>query len=835
MVKFLILNFEGLDEAVVWDEEAQGLSLAFNTGCELDTAQYFSGVSSLLFPTGEVEVGYNLPHSVGNYTLGAELAPAIIEGNWSIGIGTGWVHPVVGGILDKGSEGVDSSAQQMVSNIENGAIYEVSVTVVNSPTTGTFVDGLQIMYLGTSANQIRLDEVGTFTATIVSEGTDGITFSTTAAGRFGISAISVKKVTVLSSDMTYTERFRFTGTPEWMYPLWIGVPGTPYNPEIYVFYEIEIGVWTIEVKDREGNYLVDEELTEPPVEDTWVTWKIEVHGRDVSFYIDNALYGTWTATIDNPMFGMSSWWTGNYTDVESSEFWLDQVEWTTPLSLITDLTFTGADHSQTITDESGRVWTVPGDAEIIGNRLSLNGTEYIQTAGSVTDSPVSDDFEISFDTELNADLPDVTAFQVIYQLTDVTITGWVLIFYRYDAVYGGTVAGLAELSSGAPTANVFMVSIDPILEGVEDSWRISRVGDDFKLFRNDIQQGATQTLAITFTSSTEDVKVGWGINGYLDNLRYLKGPYEIELNSTLEGISSDIRLKTDTAFNRIPVTFELVANAFDDIPVVCEWNKARWEQIPITFELYAPNYYNYENISAIFHVVVGTVFEDIPFIFSIARAAQDYASYIMQKTYSVTIELDDRTDLELSDWNVSPNKIWYVSVDGLEVTLYDTEADMLASENPVAYGEADPITYEVVLSYIDEYDGTTMEFYYQDFSYHLVLSDELASVHQFRVRPFTDLEELRHPIYNNSNIVLSRGEAELNLHTFTVLGRELVLGEHIPEMEPGEVVDLTSTRRNVAQKSQILSQTIEGSVGDDGTASLTNTIRIANYTELYRR
>lgn len=48
MANLLILNFEGVDEATTWTEEAQSLSVVSSTDCQIDTAQYFSGSSSLL-------------------------------------------------------------------------------------------------------------------------------------------------------------------------------------------------------------------------------------------------------------------------------------------------------------------------------------------------------------------------------------------------------------------------------------------------------------------------------------------------------------------------------------------------------------------------------------------------------------------------------------------------------------------------------------------------------------------------------------------------------------------------------------------------------------------
>ena len=302
------------------------------------------------------------------------------------------------------------------------------------------------------------------------------------------------------------------------------------------------------------------------------------------------------------------------------------------------------------------------------------------------------------------------------------------------------------------------------------------------------------------------------------------------------------------AFENVSITFEIQADSLrsylwddeydeyggipgEDIPVVCEWNKGRWEQIPLLFELLGTGVYNFNNITVLFHVTSGSSFSDVSVVFSIVRKAQAFASYIMQKPYLVISEINGLSNLEITDWNVSPNKKWFLFVNGLSVTLYNTQVDMLTEINPIATGNADPDTLEVVLTY--ESSGI-MPFYYQDVSIHLVLSAEIAVDHLFCIKPFTDLTEIRHPIYNNSNIVLSRGESELNVHTHTVMGRELVLGVHVPEMEVGEIVDFTSVRRQVIEKSQILSQTIGGEMSDDGIASLINTIKVANYVELFR-
>ncbi|MFA5394412.1 MAG: hypothetical protein WC346_00150 [Methanogenium sp.] len=315
---------------------------------------------------------------------------------------------------------------------------------------------------------------------------------------------------------------------------------------------------------------------------------------------------------------------------------------------------------------------------------------------------------------------------------------------------------------------------------------------------------------------------------------------DLELNGTLSGISGNFIIEETEILSNVSVLLQMTGPAFEDIPVECAWCKDVFGYFPIEFSLLRPNYYNFEDIGAVFEVVSGESLDtEMPIMFSLVRSSVDYVSYILQKTYSVMTELNGKTDLVLADWNVYPNQLWYILVNGLEVTLYETENDVLNETNPIATGTADALSFETILYYLDEedeYADTEMEHYYEDLDFHLVLSANITSGKRyFCMKPFSDIEEIQHQIYNNSNITLSRGEAELNLHTYTVLPRELELGVHIPEMDIGDVVDFTSTRRNVSQKSQILSQTISGEMNDNGEASLINTITVANYMELFRR
>lgn len=286
----------------------------------------------------------------------------------------------------------------------------------------------------------------------------------------------------------------------------------------------------------------------------------------------------------------------------------------------------------------------------------------------------------------------------------------------------------------------------------------------------------------------------------------------------------------------ISVTFALCRSVFEDISVVFDLCREFNSDISVTFQVNQAGSYNFQSIPVVFEVSLGVTYENIPIVFSIQRAAQNFASYIMQKLYCTTSEVGtEYNDLELLDWNVKPNQTWFVQVDNTAVTLYESQTDLEAGTNAIAVGIADS-SLNVLLEYVDEYEGD-VEFYYPDVAFHLTLSEipDEYDVRWFKIKPLTDLSEIRDPIYNNSNIAIMRGEAELALHTFAVLGRSILLGTHIPELEVGDVANLTSVRRGVTdEKSQILSQTISGTVSEGGETSLVTSISVANYVELSR-
>lgn len=308
----------------------------------------------------------------------------------------------------------------------------------------------------------------------------------------------------------------------------------------------------------------------------------------------------------------------------------------------------------------------------------------------------------------------------------------------------------------------------------------------------------------------------------------------VKLDADLTGITGSFALDSLEHFDKMEVLFDLKANAFEDIPITLELWREFMYGAHVQFYACKPGTYNYENMACLFQIQSGIQYEDMPAMFSIIKTPQAFEAYVLQKTYNVTTELFIQYgDVEIQDWNVKPNQTWYIMVDGYSVSLYSTLADLQANTNVVATGTADSATLRAVLAYASS--GEELDYYYQDVAYHLTLS-AYSSIgkHYFKLKPMTDLSEIRHPIYNNPSLVEMRGEAELDLHTYAVLKREVTLGVHFPEMEPGEIIYDSSTRRGKSRTAQILSHTINGSIDSDGSAYLVNTVRLANYMELKR-
>lgn len=145
--------------------------------------------------TGDVNIGSaSAGKNLSLYaTLGSELAPALTEGNWTIG--AGWQNPIVGPGLIKNADGTGTQTPSAATTIVVGTTYKVVITL-SALTVGSAsytIGGIT----GTS-----LIAATTYTDYITAKTTGKLIITPTSTSRFTISAISIKALTNATGDLT---------------------------------------------------------------------------------------------------------------------------------------------------------------------------------------------------------------------------------------------------------------------------------------------------------------------------------------------------------------------------------------------------------------------------------------------------------------------------------------------------------------------------------------------------------------------------------------------------------------------------------------------------------
>jgi prepilin-type N-terminal cleavage/methylation domain-containing protein len=134
---------------------------------------------------------YSAPNLSRVAVYGAEMAPALTSGNWTLT--SGWT--IASSQLRKSANGTTTAQPNPALAITAGVTYTVSITVTNL-TAGSFSYTLGGVSGGTiSAN-------GTYTNTITATGTGNLIFTPTPTNsRFRITAVSVKPQTTADSQI----------------------------------------------------------------------------------------------------------------------------------------------------------------------------------------------------------------------------------------------------------------------------------------------------------------------------------------------------------------------------------------------------------------------------------------------------------------------------------------------------------------------------------------------------------------------------------------------------------------------------------------------------------
>ncbi len=189
--------------------------------------------------------------------------------------------------------------------------------------------------------------------------------------------------------------------------------------------------------------------------------------------------------------------------------------------------------------------------------------------------------------------------------------------------------------------------------------------------------------------------------------------------------------------------------------------------------------------------------------------------------------------LEIANWNLSPNREWFVrlawSDPVISVELYLTQADADGQANRQAAGSGSAGN-DVPVTLAADPGALEISFYQQTEPWHLKVSGQAGDpVRVFHVKEFVDLADITHPAYRNADLVRARAAAEINAHTMANLSRTIAIAGHYPDLEPGDIVALNSTRRGIDQKCQVTGFTISGDPD-----SLLSTIECSRFVAVTR-
>lgn len=251
----------------------------------------------------------------------------------------------------------------------------------------------------------------------------------------------------------------------------------------------------------------------------------------------------------------------------------------------------------------------------------------------------------------------------------------------------------------------------------------------------------------------------------------------------------------------------------------------------------------FEGVGIPLLIDTGDDFENISIPISLIKAVPDFRVVSVQKPSSLFSHLQGSSSMKVDAWNVSPNIDWYVKISDsgsdLLVQLFLSLSDATAGINIQAYGSASYGTQqEVELTADAVLTGDNQDewgLYNPEFEWHLLVSGNSGlTTGIVKVKMAAEMDEIRHPIYENIDLITSRGTAEINHHTYAIIHLRLFVASHAPTLKVGQIIKLTSTRLGTANMYQILSNTIKAGVNNSGEAFLYNELSVTEYKGLTR-
>jgi hypothetical protein len=195
--------------------------------------------------------------------------------------------------------------------------------------------------------------------------------------------------------------------------------------------------------------------------------------------------------------------------------------------------------------------------------------------------------------------------------------------------------------------------------------------------------------------------------------------------------------------------------------------------------------------------------------------------------------------LSIDSWNINPNRAWFVRLSdggsGISVELYLGQTDAQAQTSRQTHGITAGYGAELDVTLSNDPGAAFPVSFFQDYPWHLRVSGASGDTAKvFKVKEFVDLDEIDHPIFRNAVLIPVRAAAEIDAHTHALIRKEIALGSHLPELEPGGIVRLSSSRRGRVENLQAVEHRIVGEQSEGGETHLTSTIAATSHMALRR-
>jgi len=198
---------------------------------------------------------------------------------------------------------------------------------------------------------------------------------------------------------------------------------------------------------------------------------------------------------------------------------------------------------------------------------------------------------------------------------------------------------------------------------------------------------------------------------------------------------------------------------------------------------------------------------------------------------------------EITDWNLNPNQRFFVRIrDGgteIEVDIFNTKADLDADVSRVAFGTVTfgtdlPVT--VTADTTEPSSGDAISKFNPDLTYDLrVTGEDGDALKKFQIGPFTDLPPVEDALLVTEAMVQARAIFEINKGTHSSFNRELRLDKHYEDLEEGDIISLSSTKRGlVSEPNRIDTLSIEVSIGEDGELNMFDVIDVTVFEDVVR-